>query len=86
MADLQQFLDLLNFAGQHHQHGRGAVGRQSVTLIRLEFFLAVQDFQVGDLLEQCLYKCVFVGGRKSSVNAFVVENIHIGTDNPFLLL
>ena len=52
MAELQQLLHLLDALGQHHQHGRGAVGGQAVALVGLEVFGGMQDVEVGQALVQ----------------------------------
>ena len=76
MAKLEQLLDLLDALGQHHQHRRGAVGREAVALVRLEIFLGVQDVEVGQVLAQLGQQRGLVDLGQCAVDALVVQNAH----------
>ncbi|MNP69328.1 hypothetical protein D3C76_1654090 [compost metagenome] len=52
MAQAQHALDLSDVARQYHQHRCGAVRRETVTFVGLEFFLLMQDLKLGQLLLQ----------------------------------
>ena len=76
MAEPKHALHLVDVAGQHHQHRRGAVGGQSVAFVRFEFFLLMQDFQIRPLRLQGLEQGSFVDIRQDAVDAFIVKNVH----------
>ncbi|MNF43929.1 hypothetical protein D3C85_495470 [compost metagenome] len=76
VAELEQTLDLLDALGQHHQHRRGAVGREAIAFVGLEVFLAVQHVQVGQLLTQCGQQGRLIDAGQRAVDALVVQNAH----------
>ncbi len=62
--------------GQHHQHRRGAIGRQAVAFVGLEFLALMQDLQIRQAGLQGLQQRLFVDIGQGAVNAFIVENVH----------
>ncbi|MNQ50425.1 hypothetical protein D3C85_643700 [compost metagenome] len=76
MTQAQHALNLRDVPRQHHQHRRGAIRRQAIAFVRLEFFLLMQDFQLRHLRSQGLQQRVSVDVRQGAVNAFIVENVH----------
>ncbi|MNP10469.1 hypothetical protein D3C76_1026220 [compost metagenome] len=76
MTDAQYPLHFVDVPGQHHQHRRGAIGRQSVAFVGPEFLLLMQDFQARQAALQGLQQCLSVDVGQGAVNAFIVENVH----------
>ncbi|MNP64692.1 hypothetical protein D3C76_1602080 [compost metagenome] len=76
MADPQHPLDFVDGSGQHYQHRRGAIGRQPVAFVGLEFLPMMQDFQLRQAGLQGLQQRLFVDVGQGAVNAFIVENVH----------
>ncbi|MCY1258409.1 hypothetical protein D9M70_66170 [compost metagenome] len=76
MAELEELLHLFDALGQYDQHGRGAIGGESVALVGLEVFLAVEDIQVGQAFTQFGQQRGLVDLRQRAVDALVVEDVH----------
>ncbi|MCY1241170.1 hypothetical protein D3C84_1001490 [compost metagenome] len=76
MADPQHPLDFVDGSGQHHQHRRGAIGRQPVAFVGLGFLALMQDLKSWQAGLQGVQQRLFVDVGQGAVNAFIVENVH----------
>ncbi|MCY1276140.1 hypothetical protein D9M70_247980 [compost metagenome] len=76
MADPQHPLDFVDGSGQHHQHRRGAIGRQPVAFVGLGFLALMQDLKSWHAGLQGVQQRLFVDVGQGAVNAFIVENVH----------
>ncbi|MCY1538665.1 hypothetical protein D9M68_742170 [compost metagenome] len=76
VAYLQQGLHLLQTLGQHHQHRRGAIGRQAIAFVGFEVFLGMQHIQVGQTRSQFGQQRWLIDFGQRAVDALVVQNAH----------